>query len=730
MKQISSVNADDLVDVLLPLPLDQLYTYRVQPSQQVVLGSLVQVPWGKSKKILTGVVWSRNSKIPVSPIKSIFSCLDLPPLSPQIKSFIRWVADYNMIPVGNVLKMVIGIWQQVKKISRPTTIQATPEMIEISTSSPDMQKIVTLTLQQPIATIAELISKSHLSRSKIIKLFKQGLLHHSILKTPYSSVGTLQPLFDHFSDEQKQAVHYLTAQVHAQKFQPVLLYGVTGSGKTEVYFQAIMDCISLGKQALILLPEIALSTQWLERFHARFRYTPPAWHSEIPLSQKRHIWHEISEGLCPVVVGARSALFLPFQKLGLIVVDEEHDNSFKQEEGPIYHARDMAVVRAQIAECPIVLSSATPSLETLANVKRGRYHECRLTVRHSQIQMPSVQIIDLITAPLTRQHWLAKSLCDQIDRTLSKSQQVLLFLNRRGYAPLVLCKSCGFRLRCANCSSWLVQHRQKKLNLCHYCGYHTTMTDTCPQCHEHGTMATCGPGVEKLAEEVTALFPTAKTIVSTSDTLHDQQQIEHFIHQVEKRQVDIIIGTQVIAKGHHFPHLTLVGIIDADAGLQGGDLRAAEKTWQMLQQVSGRAGRADYPGQVMIQTYQPLNPLIQALSTYDQEGFLEIEWKNREIAGMPPFGRLAALIVSAPSEILVHQICANLQKAIPNGEDFVILGPAPAPLSMIRGRYRQRFLLKTTRSLKPQLVIQNWLKKVAVPTTGKITIDIDPYNFL
>ncbi len=729
--QILSVETDDLVDVLLPLPLSQVYTYRVQPNQKVFLGSLVRVPWGKGQKILTGMVWAKNIKAPVSAIKPIFSCLEeLPPLSPEIKSLIDWIAEYNMVPAGNVLKMVMGLWQQVKKISLPTKIQFTGKMHEDSVFSADIQKIAELTQQQIIITVTELMSKSRLSRAKITKLFQQGFLHHAPLNIPSIPAVPLHPMFEHFNEEQRQAAHYLSAQVTAQKFQPVLLYGVTGSGKTEVYFQAIMDCVRLGKQALVLLPEIALSTQWLERFHERFGYTPPAWHSEIPLGQKRRIWYEISTGVCSVIVGARSALFLPFQQLGLIVVDEEHDSSFKQEEGSIYHARDIAVVRAQIAACPVVLSSATPSLETLANVKRGRYHECRLTARHSQIQMPRIQIIDLIALPPTRQHWLAKSLCDQIDVTLSKGQQTLLFLNRRGYAPLVLCKACGFRWRCEHCSSWLVQHRQKKMNLCHYCGYHTPLTDTCPNCHEHGSMVTCGPGVEKLAEEVATLFPSARTIVSTSDTLGDQQQIEKFVRQVEAQEVDIIIGTQVIAKGHHFPHLTLVGIIDADAGLQGGDLRAGEKTWQMLQQVSGRAGRSNHPGQVMIQTYQPMNPLIQALATYDQESFLAIEGKNREIAGMPPFGRLAALIVSAPSEPLLHQICAGMQAQIPRGEGFVILGPAPAPLSMIRGRYRQRFLLKTTRHLKPQLLIQKWLKNVVVPAPGKIIIDIDPYNFL
>ncbi|MGF1611326.1 MAG: primosomal protein N', partial [Kiloniellales bacterium] len=536
------------------------------------------------------------------------------------------------------------------------------------------------------------------------------------------------------SDAQQAAATALQERA-TDGYSVTLLDGVTGSGKTEVYFEAIAAALAAGRQVLVLLPEIALSAQWLERFKRRFGAPPAQWHSDLSSRERRLTWRAVAEGTARLVVGARSALFLPYPELGLIVVDEEHEAAFKQEDGVIYHARDMAVVRARLGEIPIVLVSATPSLETLVNVQSERYGSLHLPERHGSAGLPQVALIDLRRdkpppLPGLGQSWLSPTLRQAVGETLSAGEQVLLFLNRRGYAPLTLCRACGHRLTCPNCTAWLVEHRLTGKLQCHHCGYWSGLPDRCPECGAVDSLAACGPGVERLAEEVAALFPKARRAVMSSDTLLGPADATALVQAMQAGEIDLLIGTQIAAKGNHFPRLTCVGVVDADLGLAGGDLRAAERTYQLLGQVAGRAGRADHPGRVLIQTFEPDHPVMQALVAGDRDRFLAAETKDRQRAGLPPFGRLAALILSGPDPQPLDDACRRLARAAPRQEGVEVLGPAPAPLAILRRQHRRRFLIKTRRDIAPQGVIRAWLAAVSLPRQVKLRIDIDPYSFL
>ncbi|MHA1600338.1 MAG: primosomal protein N', partial [Alphaproteobacteria bacterium] len=539
------------------------------------------------------------------------------------------------------------------------------------------------------------------------------------------------------SADQQAAAEALIEKL-ATGFAVTVLDGVTGSGKTEVYFEAMAAALARGRQVLVLLPEIALSAQWFERFAARFGTAPAVWHSELTAKQRRDTWRAVAHGEARVVVGARSALFLPFAELGLIVIDEEHDAAFKQEDGVIYHARDMAVVRARLGEFPIVLVSATPSLESVVNANAGRYGRLHLPDRHGGAQLPDVALVDLRREKPQRiegigQGWLSPPLRLAVAETLAAGEQVMLFLNRRGYAPLTLCRACGHRLRCPRCTAWLVEHRRAGCLQCHHCGHQAAIPEACPGCQAEGALAACGPGVERLAEEVTALFPDARTTVMASDTVTGPSAAAALLADVAARKIDIVIGTQIVAKGHHFPYLTLVGVVDADLGLFGGDLRAAERTYQLLHQVAGRAGRAERAGRVLLQTVEPDHPVMQALASGERDRFLELEIETRSRAGLPPFGHLAALILSDPDADRLDRVCRALARAVPSAgsaEGIDVLGPAPAPLAILRGRHRRRFLLKTRRGLRPQPFLRQWLAAVRLPSQTRMQVDIDPYSFL
>ncbi len=531
-----------------------------------------------------------------------------------------------------------------------------------------------------------------------------------------------------FSAAQKNAVQIMTEQLE-KGFSVSLLDGVTGSGKTEVYFEALAKALEKDGQILVLLPEITLTTAWLERFEKRFGVKPALWHSGITQKQRRDTWNAILKGEAKVIVGARSALFLPYQKLNLIIVDEEHDSSFKQEDGVLYQARDMAVVRAKIAKCPIVLASATPSIESYCNVIAGKYIHIELPERFAGAFMPDIRLVDMRQKEKGPIRFISSDLQLLIRENLLKKEQTLLFLNRRGYAPLLLCRSCGERIKCPHCTAWLVEHRKKNILQCHHCGYVMRIPKKCPSCEQDETLVSCGPGVERIYEEAHQLFPEARMTMVTSDTLNNPKEFETLLQKIKNNEIDILIGTQILAKGHHFSNLTLVGVIDADMGLSGGDLRAGERTFQLLHQVTGRAGREQKKGIAVLQTYVPDNLVIQSLQKNDKNTFIQEEIATRQILSMPPFGQLAAIILSGKNEQLVVDVAKKIVATAPFLEGLDVLGPTPAPLALLRGKFRYRLLIKSNKDIKLQNILNIWLKKVPLNSSVSVRIDINPYSF-
>lgn len=750
------------VAVLLPLPLDHPYDYKVPDGMDAQPGDIVLVPLGKRE--VTGVVWdppkSAGEDGRVSPdvdideerLRPIIAVCAATPMTPLLRRFVEWVADYTMAPRGAVLRMALSV-PDALQAPKPVLAVRLPAAQDTAAGTAsggvkwtDARRRVAAEAQDGVArAAADLALASGVGVSVVRGMVKLGLLEQVEVSSPRRFEPpdlTLSPP-DFFGD-QADAVQRLRALVRQEAFSVSLLDGVTGSGKTEVYLEAIAECLAAGKQALVMLPEIALSGQWLGRFKRRFGVAPAQWHSDLTPAQRRATWRAVAEGDARVVVGARSALFLPYGELGLIVVDEEHETAFKQEDVVCYHARDMAVVRARLGGFPIVLASATPSLETLTNVKSGRYGCLKLHKRHGGAELPTIELLDLRKDKPTRieglgQSWLAPSLRAAIAETLAEGQQAMLFLNRRGYAPLTLCRTCGHRLRCPNCTAWLVEHRGRNLMAenetqggdlqCHHCGYRARRPESCPECGDSESFAACGPGVERIAEEAAVLFPEARRAVMASDTLTGPNAAANMIRAVQDGEINLLIGTQVVAKGHHFPDLTLVGVVDADLGLFGGDLRASERSYQLLHQVAGRAGRAGRPGRVVLQTSDPEHPVMQALRSGDRDSFFEMESEMRQRSYLPPFGRLAALIISSPVEADAEEFCRNLAKRAPGQEGIEILGPAPAPMAQLRGRHRRRFLLKTRRDLSPQTVIRAWTAGIRLPSRLRLQIDIDPYSF-
>jgi len=717
------------VNVLLALPVPSSYDYRV-PSHMILSdGNFVQVPFGHRR--VNGVVWGVGKHgIDDNKIKDVDVCLSIPPMNCVLRSFVDWVAAYTLSFPGGILKMTMSVPAALEK-PKPSllfSLNPSPPFFKMTTAR--KRVIDVLKNGEPKQDSGELAQKARVGVWVISGLVKVGgLLSHKVEPIiKMSSPNGFRPGHN-LSKEQAKAGSVLASDVAKGGFTASLLDGVPGSGKTEVYFEAVAAALKQNRQVLVLLPEIALSAQWLERFEHRFGAPPMQWHSDLTMAQRRDTWRAVAKGLVNVVVGARSALFLPFKDLGLIIVDEEHDGAYKQEEGIIYNARDMAVVRAYLADIPVVLSSATPSLETIENVKRGRYRMVHLPQRHGGAKLPDISLIDMRKERLSNGHWLSPRLVDQIQQTLIAGQQIVLFLNRRGYAPLTLCRTCGHRFKCPNCSAWLVNHRAGLGRLqCHHCGYSCAPPECCPSC-ANTTLTSCGPGVERLQEETEKLFPEARIEVAASDTVNGPVKALKLVQRIENREVDIIIGTQIIAKGYHFPLLTLVGVIDADLGLSGGDLRAAERTYQLLYQVAGRAGRAEHAGRVILQTYMPEHPVVQALLLGDREHFIETETVAREKSLMPPFFRLAALIVSGQSETEVDDLVRLLALEAPKLDDVLILGPAPAPLSIVRGRHRRRFLVRAPKQFDLQSFVKNWLAKITIPKKIRVQVDIDPYSF-
>jgi primosomal protein N' (replication factor Y) len=708
-------------------PLD----YRVPQGSDAPVGSIVVAPLGPRR--LGGVVWEDESFGAPEPVgdnrlRNLYEVLPIPPIAAPLRRLIEWTSHYYLAHPGSVLRMVLpGV--AFADAKRPITeYRATGHLPGRMTA----QRTAALeAIGDRQGTVKELAALADVSDAVIRGLVQTGALEPMLVSAdaPYPAPD---PQFapPTLSDLQRAASDQLREAVAARKFETLLVDGVTGSGKTEVYMEAVAAALEEGRQAMVLLPEIALTEPMLTRFTARFGVEPVAWHSGLRQSERRRAWHAIASGEAKIVMGARSALFLPYANLGAIIVDEAHETSFKQEDGVHYHARDVAVMRGRFEGIPVILASATPALESLAQVEAGRYRHIQLPGRFGGATMPALKAIDMRVDPPDRGSWIAPPLVKAMEGKLAKGEQSLLFLNRRGFAPLTLCRTCGHRIQCPNCTSWMVEHRLVHRLACHHCGHTMPPPRLCPECDNEDTLVACGPGVERVADEVKLRFPEARTAIVTSDTLWSPAKAAEFVEEVEAGMIDIIIGTQLVTKGYHFPNLTLVGVIDADLGLDGGDLRAAERTFQQIAQVAGRAGRGAKAGEVMVQTRMPEAPVMAALVAGDRDGFYAAEAAARKFAGAPPYGRFAAIIISSEDQDMARHAAKRLGDKAPSADGLAVYGPTPAPLAMLRGRHRFRLLLHAPRSFDLQGTIRDWLSNVDLPNKVRVAVDIDPYSFV
>lgn len=721
-----------IVGVLLPLPFNEPFDYQIDDDAQ--LGEIVRVPFGREVQI--GVIWKKGKscKLDDSKIKPIIERINFPPLHPELMKFIEFVAVYNMAFAGLVLRMVLSVRQVFDNPKMSVLYELSGKTLsEAKLKNSDARWRVMDFLKAMPFNRQEIAAGAGVGQSVIKTIIDAGVLRPVLIENK-RQFEVPAPDFQKvkLTSEQQAAADELVRKI-GHGFRVTLLNGVTGSGKTEVYFEATAEAFRQGKQVLIMVPEIGLTSQWLGRFEKRFGVKPAKWHSALGNSERVDTWKAVIKGEAKVVIGARSALFLPYANLGLIIVDESHDQTYKQEDVVNYQGRDMAVMRGKYEQIPVILSTATPDLETVANVEDGKYDELRLNSRYAKAVLPDIKIIDLkADKPLRGSwgvSWLAPTLVEQIKSNYEKGEQTMLFLNRRGYAPLVICRDCGHRIQCPNCTAWLTEHRGAGKLICHHCGHMIPIPKECPECHSETGLTACGPGVERVAEEVKFRFPLAKVKVLSSDFTTNFKEISAVIREMEEGKIDILIGTQILAKGHHFPALTLVGIVDADLGLMGSDLRASERTFQLLSQVSGRAGRGEKKGAVYLQTLYPENAVLQALTANDAGKFLELEKKTRRILKMPPYGKLAAVIVSGAKQEEAEKTAIRLGQAAFNDAAVSTLGPAPAPIFMLRGKYRYRLLLKTAKNIKIQDVVRQWLQRVKIPGTVRVEVDIDPYSF-
>ena len=714
--------------VLLIYPGKGTYDYRIKNS--LGIGQLVSVPLRKS--IYLGIVIGEGTKgFPRSKLKNIIEVHNSFIFSNELLSFCHWLTNWYISEKSQVFKMVIPSASFLKPVKSKKFLEFNNKSKSKTTILGD--KVINYIKNNSNLSVSECCKELNVSNSVINKLIKDNVL---LIKNvdEYKTKNNKTKKTINLNISQKNAVKSILDDSLENQANIFLLDGVTGSGKTEVYLELIANELKKEKQCLILIPEIILSNYFKERFLEKFNFLPAVWHSDISKSKKHKIWHQIISGETKVVIGARSALFLPFKDLSLIVVDEEHDPSYKQEDGVIYNARDMAVVRGRFSNSKVILGSATPSLESIYNVNIGKYIKIVLSERYGAAEMPIINIVDMQKEKLPSNRWIAKESINAIKRALENKEQVLLYINRRGYSPLTLCRSCGYRFSCKNCSSWLVHHKNTNTLLCHHCGYQEEIADECPQCHSKEEFAPCGPGVERLAAEAMSLFPSAKCEIIASDTLNSPSESEKIFKTISDGEVDIIIGTQLIAKGHNFLNLTTVVAIDADLGLSGGDLRASERTFQILTQLAGRTGRADKKGRAYIQSYDPHHNVMKAMQTGKITRFIQAESEGREYRKLPPYGRLASLIIQSKNLALLESFLKTLSIKTPkkyqDSERIDVLGPAPAPIAKLRTFYRYRFLIKYNEDIRIQPFIKEWLGNIKLPKGVRIKIDIDPYNFL
>ncbi len=721
----------DRIGVLTTQPLDRMLDYKA-PEGGCWLGAFVEVPLGPRKVI--GVVWGGGEgSFDLTKLRSVIRVLDVAPMRNEMRSFLLRAADYTLTPLPAMLRLAtrapgLGDPPSMRKVYRAGN--SAPDRMT------DARRLVLETLNDYgglAFTLKELADMAGVTSSVVKGLVKQGAVREedSPRDLPFPKLDpdlsgkTLAP-------DQATAAGHLQAGLRSGGYGTTLLKGVTGSGKTEVYLEAVAECLRMGRQALVLLPEIALTAEFLTRVEARFGARPAEWHSGVTMTERRRVWRMVGQGDAQLIVGARSALFLAFQNLGLIIVDEEHDTSYKQEDGVLYNARDMAVLRAATAGARVVLASATPSLESWANAEAGKYERLELTSRFGASQMPQMRTIDMRSESLTAATWISPTLRQAVTQRLQNGEQSLLFLNRRGYAPVTLCRACGQQVGCDHCDARMVEHRFLKRLMCHQCGETKPIPKVCPSCGAEDRLAPVGPGVERLAEEATAAFPDARISILSSDLFGSARALKDEIAAIADGGADIIIGTQMVAKGHNFPLLTLVGVIDADLGLQGSDLRAAERTFQLMRQVAGRAGRAERPGVALLQTHQPDHPVIRAILAGDEEGFWTAEAAERQAAGVPPYGRMAGIILSGPDVAQVFDLGNMLARNdMPLRQiGAQVFGPAAAPIARVRGRHRVRLLVKAAKGAPLQSALARWISPVKLKGDLRLSVDIDPQSFL
>ncbi|GGY47025.1 primosomal protein N' [Parvularcula lutaonensis] len=718
------------VKVLLPMPAGNGYDYAVPEGLDLRPGDFVTVPLGPRQ--VTGVVWpdASDPSVPDEKLKTVVRRFDAPPLAPQLLDFADWAARYYMVPRGAILRMVVRGEQGLSEVKGKTGYRKAP-LPQGLRMTPKREAVLAVAGERALSA-KELAEAAGVTEGVVRGLADAGALVPVMFDPDPPFTPPNPHLPGRALEEGQAAAAEELRKLIGEGKGTALLDGVTGSGKTEVYLEAVAAALKADAQAqvLVMLPEIALTLPFLKRLEERFGAPPAHWHSDVSSAGRRRVWKRVLDGTCRLVVGARSALFLPWQNLKLIVVDEEHDPAYKQQDGILYHARDMAVAMGARQQFPVVLASATPSLETVLNAEEGRYRRVMLPSRFGPAVMPDVHVCDMRAHPPDQGRWLAGPAVAAINDTLAQKKQVLLYLNRRGYAPVTLCRRCGERMTAPDSDTWLVEHKYTNRLVCHQTGFSMPKPEKCPHCGGEDTLAGCGPGVERVAEEARERWPDARIEIFSSDTVDRPGSAKELLSRMTAGEIDILVATQAAAKGHNFPGLTLVVGVDADLGLSGGDLRAAERTYQVLSQVAGRAGRAADRGSVILQSYQPQHPVAAALAAGSRDDFLQAELFSREEIGMPPFGRLAGLILSAKEEPKLMADARALAQAVPHAEGIEVWGPAPAPFYRLRGVYRQRFLVKGTKRSNLQAFIADWLGTVKPTSAVRRVVDIDPYSFL
>ena len=718
------------VGVLTTEPLGRILDY-LAPETGCSFGDFVEVPLGPRRVL--GVVWGPGEgSFDRAKLRPVTRVLDVAPMREELRVFLSRAADYTLTPLDAMLRLA----------TRSPGLGEAPGLRRVYRRGPQTPARMTEARERVLAVLddyggaafqlGELAALAGVTTSVVKGLAKTGAVieEEAPRDLPYPTLDPDRP-GKALAPDQETAAEALRAAARSGRYGTTLLKGVTGSGKTEVYLEAVAECLARGRQALVLLPEIALTADFLTRVEARFGAQPGEWHSGVTQTERRRLWRMAGEGGVGLVVGARSALFLPYRDLGLIVVDEEHDTSYKQEDGVLYNARDMAVLRAAGCDAQVVLASATPSLETWVNAQSGKYARLDLTTRFGEAQMPEMRAIDMRAETVAPGRWIGPTLQAAITERMERGEQSLLFLNRRGYAPVTVCRACGHQIGCDHCDARMVEHRFQRRLVCHQCGETKPIPTACPSCGVEGRLAPVGPGVERLAEEVAETFPNARIAVLSSDLFGSARALKARIAEIGRGEADIIIGTQLVAKGHNFPLLTLVGVIDADLGLQGSDLRAAERTFQLMRQVAGRAGRSERAGVAMLQTWQPDHPVIRAILSGDEEAFWREEAAQRQAAGVPPFGRLAGIILSSPDLQAVFDLGTDLARRTGplTAIGAQVFGPAPAPIARVRGRHRVRLLVKAPRGVALQAALAAWVAQVRLPANLRLAIDIDPQSF-